>query len=361
MRVLHFSTPLSWRGGEQQLAYLVECMPKSVTSLIACPSKSLLAKHAKRNQLPFWPMFNRRPFSPGSWREFGRIVKEFKPNLIHLHDPDAQAIAVLWATFNRSKIPMVLSRKVDFPIKRSFFTHYKYNFSNIKRVICVSGAVRDLVAPALSDKSKLRLIYDAIDLNRFGTGKKKTLREGYRIPDDHLVIANIGALVPHKDYVTFINTADRLVHQGLKARFFIIGEGPEKAKLIKMIEDRGLGKQFVVTGFRHDIEEIFPELDIFLHPSETEGLGSSILDAFVCKVAVVATRAGGIIEIVKDGETGLLADIKDSDALAQQVLRLNENPALKEKLVSQAWHFVQDFTKERFAEKHLELYREIMS
>ncbi len=361
MRVLHFSTPLSWRGGEQQLAYLVECMPKSVQSLIVCPAKSLLARHAKRNELPLRLLSSRRPFNPSSWREFGKAVAEFKPTLIHLHDPDAQAIAVLWATFSRSKIPMILSRKVDFPIKNSYFTRYKYNFSNIKRIICVSGAVREIVASAIEDVSKLRLIYDAIDLNRFGNGQKRTLRDGYRIPDDHLIVGNIGALVPHKDYVTFINTADRLIHLGLKARFFIIGEGPDKSKLIKMIEDRGLGKQFVVTGFRHDIEDVFPELDIFLHPSETEGLGSSILDAFVCKVAVVATRAGGIVEIVKEEETGLLANVKDSDALAQQVMRLAENPELRHRLVSQAWSFVQDFSKERFAERHLQLYREVCS
>ncbi len=361
MRVLHFSTPLSWRGGEQQLAYLVECMPASVQSLIVCPAKSLLARHAKRYQLRFTEINNRRPFNVASWRSFGKIVSDFKPHIIHLHDPDAQAIAVLWATFSRSKIPMVLSRKVDFPLKKSFFTKYKYNFPNIKTVICVSNAVRDLVAPALNDISKMQLIYDAIDLGRFGDGSKRVLREGYRIPDDHFLIGNIGALVPHKDYVTFINTAERLIHYGLKARFFIIGEGPDKAKLSRMIEDRGLGKHFVVTGFRQDIEVIFPELDIFLHPSETEGLGSSILDAFVCKVAVVATRAGGIVEIVKEGETGLLANVKDSEALAQHILRLAAEPSLRERLVLNAYNFVQDFSKERFAEKHLEVYRKIMS
>lgn len=125
-----------------------------------------------------------------------------------------------------------------------------------------------------------------------------------------------------------------------------------------MIEDRGLGKHFVVTGFRHDIEDVFPELDIFLHPSETEGLGSSILDAFVCKVAVVATRAGGIAEIVREEETGLLAEVKDSTALAQQVMRLAENPQLRQQLIDRAWAFVQDFSKHRFAERHLQLYRE---
>lgn len=361
MRVLHFSTPLSWRGGEQQLAYLVACMPKSVQSLIVCPAKSLLARHAKKHELPVRLIQQRRPFNPSSWRAFGKVVAEFKPTLIHLHDPDAQAIAVLWATFSGSKIPMILSRKVDFPIKNSFFTRYKYNFSNIKRIVCVSGAVRDIVAASVHDATRLRLIYDAIDLNRFGTGQKRILREGYRIPDDHLIIGNIGALVPHKDYTTFINTADRLIHHGLKARFFIIGEGPDKPKLIKMIEDRGLGKHFVITGFRHDIEDIFPELDVFLHPSETEGLGSSILDAFVCRVAVVATRAGGIAEIVKEEVTGLLADVKDSAALAQLVIRLSENPSLRDRLVNQAYSFVQDFSKEKFAEKHLQLYREICS
>jgi glycosyltransferase involved in cell wall biosynthesis len=352
---------MNWRGGEQQLVYLVEGLKNETNSLIVCPQRSLLAHYAHKNMLPVTTMSKRRPFHPLTWREFGKIVREFKPHIIHLHDPDAHAIAVIWASMTRSNIPMVLSRKVDFKLKNSFFTRYKYNFKNVKVIVCVSKAVKEIILPSIKRQEKISVIYDAVDVNRFSDKPTGALRRGYKLPDDMLIVGNIAALVPHKDYITFINTAERVIHSGVKAKFFVIGDGPQKEKLAKMIQDRGLGKHFIVTGFRNDIEQVFPDIDVFLHPSETEGLGSSILDAFLCRSAVVATNAGGIIEIVKHNETGLIADVKDSEKLAEYVMEMAKNHSLRTKLTNNAFQFVQQFSTHHFSQHHLSLYNKILS
>ena len=108
------------------------------------------------------------------------------------------------------------------------------------------------------------------------------------------------------------------------------------------------------------IHLILPELDVFLITSKTEGLGTSILDAFISEVPVVATEAGGIPELVKDEETGLLAAVGDYKKLAEQVLRIVTDKKLAGLIRINAKKKAAQFSKREMAEKTLEVYREIL-
>ena len=115
-----------------------------------------------------------------------------------------------------------------------------------------------------------------------------------------------------------------------------------------------------MTGFRQDIPQILPELDIFLITSKTEGLGTSILDALACNVPVVAAQAGGIPEIIIDQQTGLSAPVGDSTKLAQQVNYLLQNPVLKNQLIRNATKHLEAFTTATMANKTLNVYEKVL-
>ena len=100
---------------------------------------------------------------------------------------------------------------------------------------------------------------------------------------------------------------------------------------------------------------------MFLMTSETEGLGTSILDAFAAKVPVVATAAGGIPEMIIHKKTGMLAPIKDAENLARNVNELLANANLRAELIAGAYQHLQSFSKEQTALKTLEIYKEILS
>ena len=141
----------------------------------------------------------------------------------------------------------------------------------------------------------------------------------------------------------------------------MIGDGPEKEKLQAYIQDEGLTDYVIMTGFLNNIHEVLPELDIFLMTSQTEGLGTSVLDAFAARVPVVATRAGGIPEMVIHEQTGLLAEIKNAQQLATHLKRLVEQPKFREALTNHAYqHLTTSFTKEKMAESTLRIYREVL-
>jgi len=136
-------------------------------------------------------------------------------------------------------------------------------------------------------------------------------------------------------------------------KFFIIGTGPLEEKIKQYCIQKKLSNHIIFTGFRTDIQEILPELDIFLMTSETEGLGTSIIDAFACQLPVVATRAGGIPEIVQHEKNGLLADIKDANELANQIERILNGSIDLDKIINEQQKTLQKFTKSVTAHKTL--------
>ena len=182
------------------------------------------------------------------------------------------------------------------------------------------------------------------------------MHKEFKLSPDTKIIANVAALAPHKDYTTFINTVEVLKGKLLNVVYFIIGEGSEKENIEKLIEEKSLQNDIILTGFRDDVPELLPEIDILLITSETEGLGTAILDAFACNVPVVATAAGGIPEIVIHNQTGLLAEVRDVAGLAENVLKMMNDQELRNRLVAGAQLHLKEFTKETTAMKTLTEY-----
>ena len=358
--ILHISTPKSWRGGEQQLAYLYEELKeKGLTQYILCRKNSALAQNGKSKG---WNIIECRKtiaVDPFFARKVKLVCNQKKIDIIHAHDSHAHSFAVISASLFSNKTPIVVSRRVDFPISKTSIK--KYNHANIKRILCVSDAIKKITEPDIENKSVLKTIHSGIDLSKFSlSGKRsKKLRNEFNISDNIPLIGNVAAIAPHKDYYTFINTAEELLKRNIKAKFFIIGTGPMEEEIKFFCTQKKINDHIIFTGFRTDIHEILPELDIFLITSETEGLGTSIIDAFACKVPVVATRAGGIPEIVKHEKSGLLAEVKDTKELANHVERILNGSIDKAKIIAEQQEILKKFSKSVTAEKTLQEYLSI--
>ncbi|WPP52546.1 glycosyltransferase family 4 protein [Catalinimonas niigatensis] len=360
LSVLHLSSEKSWRGGEQQIAYLIEELnQKDVKNVVACQKGSAFEVFCQQKQWAYYNLSFKGSFDLSTSLGINKICKQEKIDLIHIHSAKSHGLAVLSHVLGNST-PLILSRRVDFPVRDNFLTQWKYNHPAIKKIICVSHAIEKIVRSNIKYPDKCLTIHSGIDIARF-KHSKGYLRKTFQIPNDYILVGNTSALAGHKDYPTFIRTAEILRQQNIKAHFFMIGDGPDKEILQNMISEKNLGDHISMTGFMNNIPEILPELDIFLMPSETEGLGTSILDAFACKVAVVATRAGGIPEMVIHEKTGLLAEIKDVQSLAAHIYQLITEPSLREKLVESAYlHLLKNFTKESMSARTLEIYHDIL-
>lgn len=360
MRVLHISSPKTWRGGEQQLIYLVEELKTlGVWQIVMCPFNSSVHKYCLKNHLNHITYYKGFSANPMVAFRVSHICQKDKIDLLHVHDSHAHNFAILSAILTKNTLPIIVSRRVDFPINGGPLSSFKYNHPRINKIICVSNAIKDIMMADVQDKSKLEVVHSGIDLSKFSSKKSTILREEFGIDDETLLIGNVAALAPHKNYPTFVRTAKRVINAGIKAKFFAIGEGPSRKVLESAITENGMENHIILTGFRNDISTILPELDIFLITSSTEGLGTSVLDAQAAGVPVVATAAGGIIEIIDNEKNGLIAPIENDEKLAEAVIKLAGDKTLRTLYSTAGKEKVKQFSKSITAKKTLEIYESV--
>lgn len=360
MKILHVSTPKTWRGGEQQLAYLcTELQKKGMEQMVVCRKGGQLADFCKAQNIAFKALSQNSGIDISFAYRLAKAAKKFKADIVHAHDAHAHTFSVMAARFFGLRQDIVLHRRVDYPVKNKKSSIYKYNFPQIKKIICVSAEVKRILDQKLKDTSKSTIVYSGVDLNKFEE-KSQMLRQEFKIPFEKVLIGNVAAITQQKDYFTFVDTAEKVLQQTDKAHFIIIGSGDQEEEIKTLVHTKKLDAHFTFTGFRQDIPKVLPALDILLFPSEKEGLGTTVIDAFAAQVPVVASNAGGIKELIEHQKTGFMADVRDSETLAAYCLQLINNPTQRGAIAQNAFQRAQLFSKENMAEGVLNVYREVL-
>lgn len=360
--VIHISTQLSWRGGEQQLAYIVEELSKKgdINQSVLCPKGSAIEQFCIKNQYTYHSFDRGLFYRIRCALKLKKLCEIENTDIVHAHDGHAVDIVAFSSFLFRNKTSAVLHRRVFLKVKHNFFSRYKYNQRNVKKIFCVSNAVLEILKPSLKQPEKAVVIYSCIDTEKFKNVENKHLiHSKFQISESIKLVGNISAIADPKDYFTFVDVAEIVCEQLENVRFIIVGEGNLKQEIESYIHSKNLEEKVLLTGFRKDIPEIFSELDVFLITSKTEGLGTTILDSFASATPVVATNAGGIPEIVKHEETGLLAGVSDSTQLAENVMRLLEDEELCNRVKINALLFSEKFSKKQLGENIANFYRQI--
>ena len=304
MNVLHVSTAGTWRGGEQQIVYLYDELQFQIKQWIICVEDSRMQdncnlygrryhSHPKTSSLSF-------SFS----KKLASMVREHSIELVHAHDSHAHTFCILSSLFFGMKKPIILHRRVDYPVSSNWFSRFKYNHAQIKKIICVSHEVKRVLDQSLKDPEKSMVIHDGIDTEKFqGTDRKQLRHQLSRKPTETL-IGNVSAITQQKDYFTFVEAAAIIRGKSENVHFVVIGDGDQRLEIENLVKQKGLKPDFTFLGFRDDVEVLLPGLDILLFSSEKEGLGTTLIDAMVSGVPIVSTNAGGIRELVDHGKTG---------------------------------------------------------
>lgn len=190
--------------------------------------------------------------------------------------------------------------------------------------------------------------------------RKPFLRRELGLPDAAVLVVSAGRLSPEKNYGGMIEVARVVAASNPEVYFIIFGEGFLRPDLERAIDNAGLAGRFLLPGFRNDLQAVLPEVDIFMLPSFTEGLPNVILEAFAVRKPVVATRVGGTPEVVEHGVSGFLAEPHETEVMAQYVLRLAGDPALRREMGAKGLeHVITNFGFEQQTIQYENLYRQI--
>ena len=356
MRLLQISASNVWRGHEQQIVYYYdEFNDKIDHQVLLCTPHTRLAEIAKEKGYNYHTLEFTSEYDLKWIKKIKEIVKKEKIDLILIHNSTAHTLCVMADLIFRLGVPMVFFRTLIKRVDTNPFRKWKYNYKNLRKVICVSEAVREALLPAIKDHSRLPIVGSATNLEEFHIRHKRgVLQKELGLDEDTLIIANISAFVGFKDHITFVNTAEILKPQLPKAKFVLIGVGELMDEIKALAKEKGLENDIIFLGFRKDIPEIFPDFDIFLFTSKLEPTGGVLLEAYASHVPVVAAKAGGVPEVIVDNKTGLLCEKENPEAFANAVLKLVNNPELKQDFVKNGYEYLlENFTKEVIAQKML--------
>ncbi|HEV7278863.1 MAG TPA: glycosyltransferase [Pirellulaceae bacterium] len=187
-------------------------------------------------------------------------------------------------------------------------------------------------------QSKVFVIPNGVDVDRFRPRPeaRTRMRKELGFDDGALVVGVVAALRPEKHLTMFLEAAGRVSQRVDRARFAIVGDGPERAELERKATELGIADRVRFLGSRSDIHEILPAFDLFSLTSKNEANPISILEAFACGTPVAAPDVGSIHESVVEGETGMLFPALDVDAATEAWLSILENDGLRQAMGAEA-------------------------
>jgi glycosyltransferase involved in cell wall biosynthesis len=359
MRSLHIDEQTGWRGGELQASWLMRGLAARGhwVGLAAREGSPFLSHDFSGAAVEKFAVPLRSEVDLLSARHLARIAREHRVDILHAHTSHAHTLACM-ARWFYPVCKVVAHRRVSFPPRAGLLNRWKYRAPD--RIVCVSGEVRRVLLDYGLPPEQAVLVHSAVNLERLNVSP--TPREALGVPEGVPLLVNAGALVGHKDQATLIDAMAVIGASVPEARLLILGEGPLYDELEAHIMRLGLQDRVRLLGHRTDAPAVIRAADVYISSSWSEGLGTSVLEGLACGIPVVAAIAGGIPEMVIDGETGWLTPNRDPLALAAAVLDALARPDEAHRRASAGRHLVEDrFTVERMIEGNLAVYRSLLT
>jgi len=360
VKVIHIDTEKTWRGGQQQAVYLFEGMlQRGFETLMLCPSGSAMEKYCQDKTLPYQPLNFAHELDYLSGKDTAKIASSFRAQILHLHSGHSVSCG-LWAKLFNRKLKLVATRRVDFSIRKNPFSSLKYNTKLLDHIVCISDKIRQvLIRDGISEK-KLTVIRSGVDTHRFDSIEiPQDFRQRWGIPVDAILVGTVAAFAGHKDYPNFLDAASLICKQRQDVWFMAVGEGELLEAMKRYARELNILERVILTGFQSQVGEFLKSFDIFVLASKKEGLGTSVLDAMSVGLPIIATRAGGIPEMIRHNENGMLVPIQDSESLAKAILELADNPQKRIKLAECAKSGVQEFDINQTIDQYIDLYKKL--
>jgi glycosyltransferase involved in cell wall biosynthesis len=380
-RVVRVITRLNIGGPAQHVVHLTALLPDLgfdsvlVSGRVDADEGDMSAFALRRGVVPYLVPALRNSASPvddlRACLALYRLFRRQRPHIVHLHLLKARVLGGMAARLAR--VPLV----VETFHGTLFRGYYRGGLTRLlialeravarwmDGVVAVSPAVKDeLVGHRVVAPEKVTVIPLGLDLGRLVRPDlpRGLFRAELGVGPDVPLVGAVGRLVPVKGLDTLLEAAALVARRQPRAVFVLVGDGPQRPVLVARTRALALDGQVRFVGWRMDVEHIYPDLDVVVLPSLHEGTPVSVIEAMAAGRPVVATSVGGVPDLIRDRDTGLLVPPRDPGALAAAILELLEDPALRARLGAAARPAVYPgFDVSRLASDTAAYYRRLLA
>lgn len=330
MRLLHFLAERGYSGGEVQLRYLVEHLQRSGhdNHLVLAPG-ARFAEVARELGMPFHEVDLRRPLRPSTRRRVRAAVAAVRPDVVHF----GCGRSLLWGGFWSRGLPVrlrVTTRRIDYPVKPGWFHGGRYR-RLVDHTVANSEGVRRAVLAGGVPPERVTVVYEGIEMAPWDdlSPRREEARLRLGLQRDAVVASCPATLRPRKGQRGLVRAFAAAAAGHPRAVLVLAGIGSDRAPLLRMIEDLGLQGRVLLPGQVNPVADLYAASDLVCMASFNEGLSNACLEASAAGLPLVVSQAGGLPEIVADGETGAVVPCGDEGALAQALRRYLDDPDLR--------------------------------
>ena len=354
MRVAHIESGKHSYGGAAQVRYLLEGLAHAqVDNILICARGGALAAcHAEAEVLPL-PMHG--DFDFGLAGRLRRTLRELKPDVVHVHSRRG-ADFFGGRACSQQMLPAIVTRRVDAP-DAALWTRVKYR--PYRAVIAISRAIETQLARSGVEPRRIHRIPSAVDTERYrpDEGARARLLAAFELPDDALIVAVVAQLIERKGHARLLAQLPALVRAHPTVRLVCFGRGPLERRLRAQVALAGIEPHVQFAGFRDDLPELLPGVDVLAHPASREGLGVALLEALSCGVPVVAYAVGGVVDVFADGVQGRLVAAGDGSRFREALEQLLADGAARRRLgAAGRAHVERTFSIASMIAAHLKVY-----
>lgn len=302
-----------------------------------------------------------------------RFLRRSKPDIVHTHTSKAGILGRLAAWMAR--VPIIIHT----PHGHVFYGHFGRSLSRIflqmerllgkithHHIALTPEECNDYLSLRVAQPNNTSVIHSGVDLQRFSKGAKQRTekRKELGFSPHSLVVGYVGWLIPIKGVTYLVNAMAKIVEQHPKSLLVLVGKGDDKGeeeiKLKEQVERAGLADKVRFLGWRPDVDEIMGCFDIFVLPSLNEGMGRVLVEAMAAGLPIVASRVGGIPDLVKHGENGLLVPPADTSALEKAISALLQDGARRKRMGKAGKKMCGPYSAEAMVEQIDVLYTELL-
>jgi len=289
-------------------------------------------------------------------------LKENDIDILCSHDYRTHIIGLLatrciktcWVAFSRGWTSENLKIKL-------YHTLDKFVIRFADRIVAVSREQKRKLEALLVPSSKIEVAYNSMDPGSFDRVEKADLKKRFGFPDDTFVCVLGGRFSVEKGQSYLIDAARLALKQNSNLRFVLFGDGPDLATIKAKIERLGIARYALCPGFEKNLLAYIKTAGMLINPSLSEGLPNIVLEAMAFKIPVIATAVGGVPELIEDGVSGFLVPPKNPVKLAERVLELAEDEALRDEFGQAGYNIIiEKFSFDRQSELLYAMYRGIL-